>query len=478
MPVPQVIILNSMPSFSIQSEIRSLIRIGWPICVTQLAQSGIATTDTLMAGRVGAVDLAGVALGASIWMPVFLFMTGVIIATTALVSHAYGGGRDREIVSTVRQACWMALGLGLLAFFLCRSSNLYLGWLNLEPEVQAVAEGYLNGIAWGIPAMAIYQVLRCYCEAQTDTSSVMVLTLLGLIVNIPANYLFIFGGLGISPMGGAGCGYASALVMWIGLALMILNVQCRGRYRHHQLFNQWQRPDAAQLSGLLRLGVPIGLAIFFEAGLFGGASLALAPLGAITLAAHQIAISVTSLVFMVPLSIAMATTVRVGNLLGKNAFHQARLGSLCAVGLGLTIACLTATVMTLAALPIARLFTPDIQVQQLAASILVIAALFQFSDVVQVTCSGALRAYKDTRAVMLITLFAYWILGFPIALWLAYADTPALVQGVQGFWVGLVIGLTAAAILLLRRLLRISRPPQPPDPAWHRAHLGDSPQEP
>src|SRR5690554_3462286 len=264
----------------LKQELRQLFHIGLPIAITQLAHNGISVTDTMMAGRVSPVDLAGVAIGSSVWVPVFLFMAGTLVATTALVSRAYGAGRHRDIVQVTHQSFWLALILSTIAFILCRFPSLYLNWLNIEPEVQEVAEGYLAGISWGIPAIALYQVLRGYCEAQTDTRSVMILTLTALSINIPANYLFVFGG----------------------------------------------------------LGIPIGLAIFFEAALFCATSLAIAPLGAHTLASHQIVISITSFIFMIPLSIAMATTVRVGNLLGKEQYRQARFSAFCSVGLALTIA--------------------------------------------------------------------------------------------------------------------------------------------
>ncbi len=437
---------------SIKTEFRALFQIGGPIAITQLAHNGISVVDTLMAGQVSPHDLAGVAVGSSIWIPLFLFMTGVIIATTALVSHAFGGGRHELIVGLVRQSAWMALALAIGAIVLCRTAPFYLPWFQLEPAVQEVAQGYLRGISWGVPAIALYQVLRCYCEAQTDTRSVMVLTLIALAINIPANYLLIHGGWGIPPLGGAGCGYATALVMWISLGLTVGYIRFSKRYRHHDLFGRLEAPQRTHLNELFRLGLPIGLAIFFEAGLFCAATLALAPFGAIPIAAHQIALSITSLTFMIPLSIAMATTVRVGNLLGQEQSAEARFTSFTAIGLGLAFAVVTASIMVLFRGTIAGWYSPDALVQQMAGHILLIAAFFQFPDAIQVTCSGALRAYKDTRVIMLITLVAYWFVGFPIGLWLQHTGPVAALHGATGLWVGLAIGLTTAALLLLHRL--------------------------
>lgn len=441
----------------LKQELKQLFHIGLPIAITQLAHNGISVTDTMMAGRVSPVDLAGVAIGSSVWVPVFLFMAGTLVATTALVSRAYGAGRHRDIVQVTHQSFWLALILSTIAFILCRFPSLYLNWLNIEPEVQEVAEGYLAGISWGIPAIALYQVLRGYCEAQTDTRSVMILTLTALSINIPANYLFVFGGLGIPAMGGAGTGYASGVVMWISLIMILVYTRFNWRYGPNRLFQEWAPPHKKQLSEVARLGFPIGLAIFFEAALFCATSLAIAPLGAHTLASHQIVISITSFIFMIPLSIAMATTVRVGNLLGKEQYRQARFSAFCSVGLALAIAFITASSLVLLRGFIVSWYTPDLQLQQTAAALLLIAALFQFSDAIQATSSGALRAYKDTRAIMVITFTAYWLVGFPFALLLGYSESLTWFQGAQGFWVGLVIGLTFAAVLLARRLNRLSK---------------------
>lgn len=440
----------------VKQELKQLFRIGSPIAITQLAHNGMSVTDTIMSGRVSPVDLAGVAVGSGVWIPIFLFVAGVVVATTALASRAYGGGRHDAIVHITHQSVWLALMLSVAAFILCRIPFIYLNWLDIEPEVQAVAEGYLAGISWGVPAIAVYLVFRSYCEAQTDTRSVMILTLIALSLNIPLNYLFVFGGLGIPAMGGAGTGYASGLVMWASLFMILAYTQWHRRYEPNRLFRKFAPPHGKQLGELARLGFPIGLAIFFEAGLFCAASLAIAPLGANTLAAHQIVMSVTSLVFMIPLSIAMATTVRVGNLLGQEQARQARFSAFCSVGLGIAFACLTATALVLLRDLVVHLYTPDILVQQAAATLLLMAALFQFSDAIQATSSGALRAYRDTRAIMVITFTAYWVIGFPCALILGYSEIPWL-EGAQGFWLGLVIGLTFAAVLLSRRLNKLSR---------------------
>src|SRR5690606_12021185 len=188
----------------LKQELRQLFHIGLPIAITQLAHNGISVTDMMMAGRVSPVDLAGVAIGSSVWVPIFLFMAGTLVATTALVSRAYGGGHPKDIVQITHQSFWLALTLSVLAFILCRFPSLYLDWLNIEPEVQAVAEGYLAGISWGIPAIAAYQVLRGYCAAQTDSRSVMILTLAAVSIHIPANYLLVFGCFGIPVLRRAG----------------------------------------------------------------------------------------------------------------------------------------------------------------------------------------------------------------------------------------------------------------------------------
>lgn len=434
------------------NEWRALLKLSAPIVVAQLANAAMGFVDTMMAGRVSPTDLAAVALGNSIWMPVFLFMSGVLMATTAKVARIFGAGGTRQIGPLVHQALWLGLLLGSLLAILMWNAEPLLVLLGIEPVLVEPAMGYLRAVACGFPALALYTVLRCYSDALGRTRPSMVIGLLGLLINIPANYAFIHGKLGLPAMGGVGCGWATALVMVCMMLAMFWWVYWAPHYRRHGIFKRWSLPRRQPLGGLLVLGLPIGISIFAEASIFSVIALLIGGLGANTVAGHQIALNFSSLVFMLPYSLGMATTVRVGQTLGAGRPADAAFAARVAMGSALLLACVSASYMTLLREPIARIYTSDPQVLGIAATLIIYAAVFQFSDAVQVTAAGALRGYQDTRITMLITLASYWGIGLPIGYSLGLTDIAGPAQGPAGLWQGLIAGLPCAAVLLGWRL--------------------------
>ena len=280
---------------------------------------------------------------------------------------------------------------------------------------------------------------------------------LGLLLNIPANYIFINGHFGLPAMGGVGCGWATALVMVFMMIAMCIWVRWAPYYQSSQVFVRFEWPQRPAQKGLLALGLPIGISIFAEASLFSVIALLIGGLGANVVAGHQVALNFSSLVFMVPYSLAMATTVRVGQALGAERPRDARFSAGVAMATGLLCACVSASYMFLLREQIARIYTPDTAVLAVATSLIVYAAIFQFSDAIQVTAAGALRGFQDTRITMLITLFSYWGVGLPIGYILGLTDKLGAAQGPAGLWQGLIVGLSCAAILLGIRLHKIAR---------------------
>lgn len=456
--------MSALPALPILSrsrrslnEVQALLALAGPIIVAQLANTAMGFVDTVMAGRVGPRDLAAVALGNSIWIPVLLLMGGILLATTAKVARKVGAGTYALIGPLVRQALWLALAIGLIAAALLLSAEPILVLMQVEASLRTTTMGYLQAVALGFPALALYQVLRGFSDGLGSTRPTMVIGLLGLLLNIPLNYIFIYGKLGLPAMGGIGCGWATALVLWFMLGAMLWWVHWAPVYRSSQLFERLEWPQWPEIRSLLTLGLPIGIAIFAEASIFSVIALLIGSLGASVVAGHQVALNFSSMVFMIPYSLAMATTVRVGQALGRGAPRDARFSAGVAMATALVYACLSASLMLLLRADIARLYTPDTEVLAVASALLMYSALFQFSDAIQVTAAGALRGYHDTRATMLITLLAYWGIGLPIGYGLGLGDWFGLSSGPAGLWQGLVIGLTCAALLLGLRLQRIAR---------------------
>lgn len=441
----------------VRVEVRALLALAFPIIISQLATTAMGFVDAVMAGRVGPRDLAAVALGNSIWVPVFLLMSGILLATTPKVAQRFGANAHSEIGPIVRQALWLALITGLCAAFLLIGAEPLLHLMKVDPGLIEPCMGYLYGIASGMPAVGVYCVLRCFSDGLGKTRPSMVLGLCGLALNIPLNYVFIYGHFGVPAMGGVGCGWATAIVMWF-MALGMVGWTYRGTlYKSSQVYSHFEWPHWPIIKRLLSVGVPMGVAVFAESSIFAVIALLIGSLGATVVAGHQIALNFSSLVFMIPYSLGMAITVRVGQALGRGQPREARFVSGVGMGTALVWACISASLILLLRGPIATVYTADPQVIDVATMLLMFAALFQFSDVIQVTAAGALRGYQDTRVTMILTLFAYWGIGLPVGYVLGMTDWLGAANGPSGLWQGLIAGLTCAALMLTVRLLRSAK---------------------
>jgi len=440
----------------IRTELRGLLHLALPIIIAQLATTSMGFVDAVMAGRVSPRDLAAVALGNSIWIPVFLLMTGTLLATTAKVAQRFGAGQPEQIAPLVRQALWLALMVGLIASALLLSAEPLLGWMKVEPSLISPSLGYLQGIAFGFPGAALYYVLRCYSDGLGRTRPSMAIGLAGLLLNIPLNYVLIYGHFGLPAMGGVGCGWASGIVMWFMALAMAAWTRWAPAYAGSRVLVRWEQPQWATIGRLVSVGLPIGIAVFAESSIFAVIALLIGSLGATIVAGHQIALNISSLLFMIPYSLGMAVTVRVGQAIGAGEARQARFVALVGLGTALCCACFSASLILLLRESIAAIYTPDRAVIQIAAMLIVYAALYQFSDAIQVIAAGALRGYQDTRATMILTLFAYWGIGLPVGYVLGLTDLLGPASGPSGLWQGLIAGLTCAALMLSLRLARSS----------------------
>lgn len=437
-----------------RSEIVSLLRLAVPIAGVQVSQMLMGVVDTLVAGHISAQDLAAVAMGFSIWMPPSIFGAGIAMATSPIVAHLLGAGARSQIRPALQHGIYTAVIAGLVAMSVILLARLHVAALAPDAQTALIAREYLLGVSWGIPALVLLQVLRSYLEALNLGRPLMVSGIAGLLLNIPANLALAHGWGPLPALGGAGCGYATALVFWamlLGLSWHILRSRpCRGT----QPFRRWRRPRLSLLGEQLRLGLPIGIAISVEGTIFAVIALLVAPLGAAVVAGHQVVLNITSTVFMAPLSMSMALTARTGHALGARNPQLARQRCLLAFGLVSTLAMGSAAAMLLMPQAIAGLFTSSPDVLETATRLLGIAALFQLSDALQVTAAGALRGYKDSRGPLIVSFIAYWGVGLCLGHSLGHGlwGLPAL--GVDGYWYGLLAGLSIGAILNLGRLIR------------------------
>ena len=302
--------------------------------------------------------------------------------------------------------------------------------------------------------MLIIAALRGLTDGLGHTRIVMGISLLGALINLPLNYIFIYGKFGIPAMGGIGCGWATAISNWVAAICLLVYLNRSQAYRQYHLISDWVKPHWKEISLILQLGIPIGFTIFIEVSMFSVIALFLAPLGPAVVAGHQIVLNVVSLLFMVPLSLGMALTLRISFLVGARTLGTARLLARSALLLAVSIALIYAPLLLLYPDTIAGLYTEDPEVRAIAVRLLLLAALFQIADVIQVTAISALRGYKDTRAPLYIMLLSFWGISLPIGYLATFTPLFGQPLGATGFWIGLTVGLTSASILLSGRLFR------------------------
>lgn len=438
------------------TEWKTLAVLGGPILIAQLAQMANAVIDTVMAGHVSAEDLAGVGIGSSLWMPLFLLFAGTLSAMQPIISGHTGARATERIMPVTWQGIYIALGCALIMISLLVNVRPLLEVLRLDAATTGIAQGYLAALAWGVPAMLLLAALRGLTDGLGHTRVVMVFSVLAAAFNLPLNYIFIYGKLGLPAMGGVGCGWATAISSWIALLALLAYLHWSRAYRQFHLAGAWVRPRWRDIQQVLRLGMPIGFTVFVEVSMFSVIALFLAPLGPVVIAGHQIVLNVVSLIFMLPLSLGMALTLRVSFLLGAGEAASAQLLARSALLLALTIALFYAPLLLLSRELIAQLYTHDASVQQVAIELLMFAAIFQIADVIQVAAISALRGYRDTGVPMLIMLLSFWGVCLPLGYTLTFTEWLGPARGAAGFWMALTVGLALASILLSIRLFKFS----------------------
>jgi len=429
-------------SVPFRQEALALLRLALPLVAAQLAAVGMTTVDTIMAGRLDAQALAAVAVGSNYATAFFIFFMGVLMACSPIVAQRVGGGQGGpQIGAFAREAVLLALGLATLWWLALRlSAAPVMTRLGLAPATAALAVEYLHAYSWSAFGFSAWFALRYTAEGLGRTRPILVAGVIGLLLNALLDWLLMFGHAGLPRLGVPGCGWATAIAALVMAAVMAAGFRGRS-LRAVGLFAAGLARPGADLRETLRLGLPIGLILLAEAGLFVTAALLMARFGETAMAAFQVALNFAALAFMIPLGIGLATTVRVGHAAGAGDIAAARFRGRVGMQLGLLNAASNALVMLLLGSAIVHLYTAEPQIAVMAVQFLTLAAAFQFFDALQVTANGALRGLKDTRVPMLITVLAYWGLGFPVAWALAFS-TPLRAAGI---WWGLTAALAAAA---------------------------------
>lgn len=440
-------------------EAKSIIKLGIPVFIAQLAQTSMGFVDTVMAGGVSATDMAAVAVASSIWLPSILFGIGILLAMVPIIAQLNGSARQHKIPFQVQQGIYISLFLSIPICAVLINAGYIVEMMDVEPKLAEKTVGYLHAITWAVPAFLLFQSLRNLAEGISLTIPAMIIGFLGLGINIPLNWIFVYGKFGAPALGGVGCGVATAIVYWLMLFAMFAYVLFNKKLNKINAFGNFSKPDIPALFRIFKMGFPVAAALFFEVTLFAVVALLVAPLGATVVAAHQIAINFSSMLFMLPMSLSIAVSIRVSHQLGENSVDGAKRATILGILIGFFASIITAAFTVIFREPIIHLYNDNPEVTTIAANLMLLAAVYQCTDSIQVVASGALRGYKDMRAIFERTFVAYWIFGVPIGYVLAMTDWIVAPMGVYGFWIGIIIGLSTAAVLLGMRLQWIQKQP-------------------
>ncbi|MGB0845847.1 MAG: MATE family efflux transporter [Thiolinea sp.] len=440
-------------SFFWRPELKKIMAIALPIIVAQLVQVGMGVIDTVMAGRIGSLALAAIALGAGIWMFAMLVGIGIMLSLPPTISQHIGAENHPLIREELRQGLWLALLVSVFILLITALIAFCMPLLGVEPEIIPEVRRYLLWVGWSLPFSILYMVPRAFNESFSNTMPMLWIWLFLLPLNAFGNYLFMFGNWGFPAMGAAGAGLASGISQTLGFILLAVYTLKAKRYQQYDLARRMTGPDWLHIKQLFLLGLPICISLSMESGMFTVSTLLMGRFGVDIVAGHQIALNIASLTFMVPLGIAQALTVQVGHSIGRKDMLQARKRGLLGVTVCGGFMFCSGLSLWLFGDFFAGLYTPDQQVVAIAAQLMLFAALFQFFDGLQIGASGALRGYKDTKIPMYLTTISYWVVGLPVGVLLGIYYG----WGGSGLWLGLVCGLFAAAVLLNGRFDRLSR---------------------
>lgn len=447
---------NKAASSPWRAELRATVALALPLIGTQLAQISTMTTDVVLLGRHSAEALAAGALGANVVYVLITFTLGIVMAVSPMIAQAVGRKRHavRDVRRSVRQGFWAAVAVGVPCMIVIWHTESILLAFGQEPANAASAADYARAMLLGFLPAVGFMLLRFFVSALERPRAALVVMVLSVLLNALLAWALIFGRLGLPPLGVVGAGIATSIANTFSFVALLAFVLIDHRFRRFYILGRLWRPDWRRFAEIFRIGLPIGLILVLEVGLFAGAVQLMGLLGTAEIAAHQIALQCASVAFMVPLGIGQAATVRVGLAAGARDAAGVTRAGWTALALGVSFMSCTALLMWTMPHVLVGLFVQDVpenaRVIELAVAFLAIAALFQVVDGVQAIAIGALRGLKDTRMPAIFAAIGYWLVGFPVGIVLAFHAG----WGGIGVWWGLAIGLAVVAALELTRFAR------------------------
>lgn len=438
---------------TIKGQVSATFLLAYPVMLSQLGQVAVGVADSMMVGRLGALELAASSLANSIFFVILMFGIGISMGLTPLVSKAYGKGKTNQISRLFGNSLGINFltSLALIGLVLLFSENLAL--LNQPEEVEDLALPFLIIITASLIPLMVFQTFKQFVEGLSQTKQAMFITIASNLINIFLNWVLIWGNWGFPELGFLGAAWATFISRVVMMVFMGGYVLTSNRYSQYQLKIFSFQPTWALCQRILKIGIPTGFQFIFEVSAFSAAAIMMGWISVNALAGHQIALNLASISYMMATGLATAGMIRVSHHIGKEDFNGMRQAGLVAFGMVATFMFVCAGLFFLLRFFLPTLYIDDPQVISLAASLLVLAGLFQLSDGIQVVGLGVLRGLEDVKVPTLVTFMAYWGLGLPLGYYLAFN----LGFAEKGIWIGLLIGLTLTAGMLLYRFNQLSK---------------------
>ena len=435
-----------------------------PLFMGQLAATSMGVVDTVMAGAAGTLELSGVAIGSSIFWPSELFVVGMALAIHPLIANLVGNGQLYKVALRMQVAtvCTLACA-AIIGVIIMLVPLVYRMFPSVDQDMVSIGQGYLIAVGLAMPGFAMFNVLRAYWEGLGKTGPTLMFGCMALVLNIPLNYIFIFGHLGMPALGGVGCGVATALSIYFTVIGMLFYVKKSPAFAKVRIYQKWEPMSWSQCWSFLKLSLPLGIAGMIETLCFSLVAIMLSPFGPVVVASHTIAMNVSGLLAIVPIALSSTASIEVGEAMGTNSWSHARKRALSSTSLAVAFYVIGASVLFFMGEQIAALYSDDADVLLLAPVLMMYCVVFFFPETLQVMAIGILRGLKDSRTIFLVTIVAYWIVGMPIGYSLGYGYLGDALEGAEGFWLGFIFSLTCASVLLGGRLLYLFIKEKNPD---------------
>ena len=435
-----------------------------PLFMGQLAATSMGVVDTVMAGAAGTLELSGVAIGSSIFWPSELFVVGMALAIHPLIANLVGNGQLYKVALRMQVAtvCTLACA-AIIGVIIMLVPLVYRMFPSVDQDMVNIGQGYLIAVGLAMPGFAMFNVLRAYWEGLGKTGPTLMFGCIALVLNIPLNYIFIFGHLGMPALGGVGCGVATALSIYFTVIGMLFYVKKSPAFSKVRIYQKWEPMSWSQCWSFLKLSLPLGIAGMIETLCFSLVAIMLSPFGPVVVASHTIAMNVSGLLAIVPIALSSTASIEVGEAMGTNSWSHARKRALSSTSLAVAFYVIGASVLFFMGEQIAALYSDDAEVLLLTPVLMMYCVVFFFPETLQVMAIGILRGFKDSRTIFLVTIVAYWIVGMPIGYSLGYGYLGDALEGAEGFWLGFIFSLTCASVLLGGRLLYLFIKEKNPD---------------